>query len=676
MATKEDVKMNTKNTIDEQLPSDFDVKIYKELHSDLKKLTDLQAKKHYAVFGMNEGRKYKKSQHHFDINDDYVEYFKHIIDDPIVYINNYDNVLNYDICNMDLFFKFPKNIDMTYEIKQQCTPYKQNICHFHIYDLNDLHKYSHVINIVALYCSVIITCIICPDTITIEHTIIKMNNVGYDIGGKLIFYDYLLKNNIKCDNILFMHGKSNIDRFNIYTHPIAGSSERLLLNLNILNNTDIGAIFPDCIHNNWTQCFSSYDVMLYNATYHKNMLELFKIKKIRNDIFIFPEGNVFLMKYNIFDKLFSDKYNTLYKLLNNEDSFDVNWFKHKYSLHNLSNDELFDRYINNKDKYAPNNLKVHYTAESFPDAMVEHSFERILFDILFFNKTKFLVVDKQNIFKKYGKLFNVQMKDNVELWEGCPTGSLLLLPKSSTIDVNIFVLCYNEKILLPLMIQHYKKYIPNCKITILDNMSIDGSDILAKELGCNVIRYDTNGITNDFKMAELKNNCWKHITAGWIIVIDMDEWLCVSQDDLKNEQNEGTTILKVKGMNMIGESKTTDLLDINLHAICKYVDNEYENKNLCFFRNKIDEINYECGAHVCAPIGVIKFSTKTYINKHMDVLGEQYKINKSTNRYAMTHEMRKVGMCGHYTDNIDNIKKLYAASLEHAKILESEKPFI
>ena len=236
-------------------------------------------------------------------------------------------------------------------------------------------------------------------------------------------------------------------------------------------------------------------------------------------------------------------------------------------------------------------------------------------------------------------------------------------------DINIFILCYNESVLLPHTIAHYKKYLPSCKITIYDNYSTDNSVEIAKSLGCDVVYFDTQNIHNEFVAQEIKNNRWKKVESGWILVLDLDEWLCVTEEDLENEMKAGTTILDVVGINMIGESKNIDLSDIDLHTISKFQYYDAEDKKLCFLRDSIFEMNYTCGAHKCNPVGHIQYSSKKYYNKHMYLLGLDFVINKMKNRYERNEIMRGYGMNHHYTDNIEKIKTMYQESLSNSKLL-------
>jgi len=235
-------------------------------------------------------------------------------------------------------------------------------------------------------------------------------------------------------------------------------------------------------------------------------------------------------------------------------------------------------------------------------------------------------------------------------------------------DVYIFLLCYNESVLLPHTIQHYRNYIPNCIITIYDNMSTDNSVEIAKSLGCYVIYFESNGL-NDIKQSNIKNTCFQHVKNGWIICADMDEWLCITTDELYNEYLNGTTILNIKGVNMIGTSKSLLLDDINLHALNKGVNYSFESKKMCFLVPSIKSVKYSLGAHSAKFNGDIKYSKKIYINKHMECLGLNYYLNKKINRNKRTSIKKsdnlKISFMNIfiknilYSSNLNNHKKTY-----------------
>lgn len=152
---------------------------------------------------------------------------------------------------------------------------------------------------------------------------------------------------------------------------------------------------------------------------------------------------------------------------------------------------------------------------------------------------------------------------------------------------------------------------------------------------------------------------------------DMDEFLCVTEDELMKEKNLGTSILNIVGYDMLGESESSDLSDIDLQKIQKYVDNHYESKNLCFLREKTKEMNYDIGAHNSKPEGDIKYSSKNYINKHMSSLGLKFLINKTTERYKRSANMRKHGIARHYTTDVSKIEATYRTSINKCKVLEN-----
>lgn len=238
-------------------------------------------------------------------------------------------------------------------------------------------------------------------------------------------------------------------------------------------------------------------------------------------------------------------------------------------------------------------------------------------------------------------------------------------------EINVFLLCFNESSLLPHAVKHYKKYLPSCKITIYDNESTDNSVEIANNLGCSVISWSSNNIMNEFIQRNIKNDCWKFIKKGWIIIADMDEFLCVTEEDLTKEMKLDTSILNVKGYDMIGESKTLDLSDIDLQEITKYNDDPNESKKVCFLREKITEMNYTYGAHDCNPIGEnLKYSSITYMNKHMNLLGLKFYTNKNIERHKRAHKMREYGMDLHYLQDKDKIECIYKDSLNMSKLLD------
>jgi ribosome-associated toxin RatA of RatAB toxin-antitoxin module len=227
------------------------------------------------------------------------------------------------------------------------------------------------------------------------------------------------------------------------------------------------------------------------------------------------------------------------------------------------------------------------------------------------------------------------------------------------------------------MVAHYRKWLPSCKITVLDNYSTDTSAEVALRLGCDVLFFGSDDIMDDRIHVTLKNSVWKHLSNQWVIVIDMDEFLCVTEDELRYESEKGTALLQTKMLDMVGESQTVDLRDIDIHAIRKYVVRKERGKFICFRRDRIGEMHYWPGAENCDPHGPgggherpVPMSSKVYILKHLSYLGLPFLMDKMNKRYIRTELMRSNGIALHYTNNSEAIKSDYLNHLRDAALLD------
>ena len=225
--------------------------------------------------------------------------------------------------------------------------------------------------------------------------------------------------------------------------------------------------------------------------------------------------------------------------------------------------------------------------------------------------------------------------------------------------IYIILLCFNESIMLPKTIHHYRTQFPSCEFIIYDNESTDDSVIVAKELGCHVISWSSNQINDEFLKIKIRNHCWKHITQGWIIMADMDEWIYITEEELREEEEKGTTILSIEGLEMIGESQTLDFSDIELNEIKRYIPFSDESKNLCFFRSKITEMNFGPGSHTCKPQGIVVFSSKVYQLRHMCQMGLPFLLHKMKLRYERSALNRARGWSIHYINDEKKVTEKY-----------------
>lgn len=231
--------------------------------------------------------------------------------------------------------------------------------------------------------------------------------------------------------------------------------------------------------------------------------------------------------------------------------------------------------------------------------------------------------------------------------------------------VDAFILCWNERELLPLTIKHYQKF---CRsITIYDNYSDDGSDKIAESMGCKVVKFGKPGELNDNFYLEVKNHCWKGSDADYVIVCDADEILTSLTTGPAPKQGEKPTIYRTQGWQVTSNQfPNNDLFEVtNGWPFDNY------SKSIMFDPRAIKEINYRPGAHRCDPVGHVVYSAETLYLLHYRQAGGAERLIKRYNQYMkrLSEFNRKHGHGIHYRQRPEQIRANFKRELLKSKPL-------
>jgi len=230
--------------------------------------------------------------------------------------------------------------------------------------------------------------------------------------------------------------------------------------------------------------------------------------------------------------------------------------------------------------------------------------------------------------------------------------------------ISIFTMAYNEDVFLQFMIDHYKTKFPQCSITLFDNQSTDRTKEIALKNGCNVIDFNTNNQIDDYKITNLKNNCWKKSNTDWVLVCDPDELLNIDEEQLKTEAAKGTTIIRSEGWNMVNMADNFDFANIKHGTRVSQYDKAY-----LFNKNQIKEINYSCGAHRHSAMGNIRYSENIYPLYHYKCINPDYLVQRFKWTATRLSDINKRAGMGTYwlESSEENIKAGFYNGREAAK---------
>lgn len=350
-----------------------------------------------------------------------------------------------------LFHKYILNISNPYEPitylhidKPDKTMSSEYYLHIHCYDLFKLKEYFDkiIINYNQLFNIIITYSIgsINTNDITYKNIIwLKINNKGADIGGKICAINYLLTNNIKYKFVLFIHSKTDsIDREN-FIAPFETRPE-LIINLMESTNPRLDAIFPNyhnIVYNIKTK--TNAHTIKYNYRYLNDFFNYLGIKYEPNKLNWFNGTNIFIFSKKMIDLVFgTDNIFILYNVLNQDNSFDFEWYRKKYNIKDKDLNTVYSHYKSNS------NIGNHFAdkTKSIPNCCIEHMFERTWINILKYYGLNYLCLPKERICD----YFNIKIRaiyfpqyhnsvENNKFWGEGFTEWTLLKPFADNINI-------------------------------------------------------------------------------------------------------------------------------------------------------------------------------------------------------------------------------------------------
>ena len=209
--------------------------------------------------------------------------------------------------------------------------------------------------------------------------------------------------------------------------------------------------------------------------------------------------------------------------------------------------------------------------------------------------------------------------------------------------ITIYTITFNEELIMPFFINHYRLRFPNCNIVVYDNKSIDNTVKIAKDNSCEIRPYDSGGVQDEPLLIHTKNNCWKDATTDWVLVCDTDELLDITEQELIYEESLGTTKIVSESWQMVNLEDEFDFHNIEhgwreLHqdVFCLAYD-----KHLLFNKKYVQDINYAPGCHSNNAYGTIKNSSKFYPLLHYKYLSPSIFVKKQRVNRTRQSEMQK-----------------------------------
>lgn len=246
-----------------------------------------------------------------------------------------------------------------------------------------------------------------------------------------------------------------------------------------------------------------------------------------------------------------------------------------------------------------------------------------------------------------------------------------------TIKIHAYFVSYNEEKILPHLLKYYSSFCD--KINIIDNCSNDRTVEIIRNFGnVNLLTYDSNDEIRDDLLLRVKNNCWKlsRGSADYVIVADCDEFLYhpKMEEFLIKAKEQNVSLIKPIGYHMVADEDYDIVNNDPMTSVKLGVREQLLDKYIMFDPNKVHEINYNFGCHMCNPVGQLKIATsKQLYLKHFKFVGLQNYIDRSMSyckRLSNYNKERKMGL--HYNRSEEEVKQDYFHHLNARTEIEKD----
>ena len=208
-----------------------------------------------------------------------------------------------------------------------------------------------------------------------DIAILCAENRGMDIGLFLVSLHYIKNNKFKHDYLYKIHTKTHDAFRNETLFNLIGNHDRIINNIKLLSNSDIGMISGNVIY----KYHENKDIFNSNYYHLNNLIKYLFNCDMDNNLLEFPAATFFIVKLKVFNLLSVDKLEYLYSNLNNSHTLDIFWYSMFYNMNINNKIIIYKDYINNKSTRYSNNLnyQIKTGKPGLRDCMVEHAFERL-----------------------------------------------------------------------------------------------------------------------------------------------------------------------------------------------------------------------------------------------------------------------------------------------------------